>query len=153
MNRLITMIFIALTSMLVASCGSIATFKDMPDIGTSIVLQATPYQVEQAAIAELDKLGMKLENVERDTKTIRIFASYVGAVALLMNSYGGYAKITIMDYEDGNIRVSAITRSTAVNEPVGASDALKGKNFNSIKIAQGILAGVESSYSDYPVAP
>lgn len=129
-------------ALLVVGCGTVSNFKDFKEKGDSIYLKGPIESLKSAAVAALSEKRLTSPEFEETESGVVIFAEQSAIAGLIFNSYGGYGKVTIA--RNGALgpdifSVSAVTRSKAIMEPVGAQDALKGYNYNDPIIAARIL--------------
>lgn len=138
---------------LMTGCGTMEGFRDFKQKGDTIYLKGSIENIQEAAVRALADKRLTSPEFENIPGGIVIYAEQNVVTGIIFNSYGGYGKVTMVSNPSlgpGIVAVSAITRSRAAHEPVGAQDALKGYNYNNPLLARQILETIKGLVNANP---
>ena len=133
-------------SSFLTGCGTMGSFRELREKGDTIYVKGSIEIVQEAAVRALAEKRLTGPEFEKGNGTVTIYAEQGVVTGVLVNSYGGYGKVTIVSNPSmgaGIMAVSAITRSRAAHEPVGSQDVLKGYNYNNPLVARQILESIK----------
>jgi hypothetical protein len=147
MDKSPKLLAIAITAFLLSACGTMGSFKEFQSKGDTIYLKGSVASIQEAAVKALAEKRLTSPELRPIADGVEIYAEQNVVAGIIFNSYGGYGKVTIVSdtpLKPGLVAVSAITRSRAAHEPVGAQDALKGYNYNNPLVARQILEAIKT---------
>lgn len=149
------------TTILTAACAALmftgcatAPASRQVSSASSLDVYADVESAVTAAISALAEKRLSSPTVERTENGASVRGELSGLAGAIVNSYGGWGRVTIAAGFPGGKRlsISAVTQSRLAGEPVGAMDALKGYNFNDQKYAIEILQLIKDALPQADIA-